>query len=135
MAKDDDGYTLMEMLVVVALIAVLIAVLTPALMGELARGKVKAARLQMQTLSMAVESYRADVGRPPSAAEGLKALVVAPDGAQGWLGPYLRDESALNDPWGRPVAYDLADDQVQLTSLGADGKPGGKSVNADIVVH
>jgi len=135
MAKDDDGYTLMEMLVVVALIAVLVAVLTPTLMSELARGKVKAARLQMQTLSTAVESYRADVGRPPSAAEGLKALVVAPDGAQGWLGPYLRDESALNDPWGRPVAYDLANDQVELTSLGADGKPGGKSVNADIVVH
>jgi general secretion pathway protein G len=135
MSRDDDGYTLMEMLVVVGVIALLVAVLTPALMGQMARAKAKAAHLQMQTLSSAIEAYRADVGRPPSVEQGLKALVVAPERADGWLGPYLRDEAALKDPWGRPVAYGLFDDTVELTSLGADGKPGGKSVNADIVVH
>jgi len=135
MSRDDDGYTLMEMLVVVGIIALLAAAMTPALMGQLARAKVKTARLQLQTLSSAIEAYRSDVGRPPSAAEGLNALVKSPEDAPGWLGPYLRDESALNDPWGRPVRYGLNEDQVELTSLGADGKPGGKSVDADIVVH
>lgn len=135
MVRDDEGYTLMEMLVVMGIIALLAAALTPALMGQLSRAKARTARLQMQTLSAALESYRGDVGRPPSQDEGLKALIVAPEGADGWLGPYLRDAGALKDPWGRPLAYKMVDDQIDLVSLGADGKPGGQGVDADIVAH
>jgi general secretion pathway protein G len=79
--------------------------------------------------------FRTDVGRFPTAGEGLKALVEAPAGAEGWVGPYLRKTKGLNDPWGRPLIYAAPAQEggeATVTSLGADGKPGGAGLNADI---
>lgn len=136
MRSDDDGYTLTEMLVVIAIIALLAAVLTPSLMGQLARARVKAASLQLQSLASAVESFRSDIGRPPTTEEGLNALVGQPGDLEGWLGPYLRDPGALKDPWGRAVQYSVVDEQsFELKSLGADGKPGGRGPAADITAR
>lgn len=132
--KRDDGYTLVEMLVVIAIIGLLAAALTPALIGQLARARVKTAHLQLATVSSALESFRSDVGRYPTPSEGLKALVVAPPGAEGWVGPYIHDPKALNDPWNHAIVYhvDADTDQISVESLGSDGKPGGTGTAADI---
>jgi general secretion pathway protein G len=130
----EAGYTLTEMLVVIAIIALIAAVLTPNLLGQLARSRAKAAQLQLDTTAAAVEVFRTDVGRYPTEAEGLQALVKDPGGAEGWSGPYLRDAKALSDPWNDPIAYKLTSDGrgFYVQSLGADGKAGGTGVNRDL---
>jgi len=132
----EEGYTLTEMLVVIAIIGLIAAVLTPTLLGQLSRARVKAAQLQLKTMAASVEAYRQDVGQYPTPSEGLKALVEEPAAKEGWTGPYVEELSGLNDPWGKPVQYTLdpATQRFRLTSLGADGTPGGKSANRDIQV-
>jgi len=133
-SDDEAGYTLTEMLVVIGIIGLIAAVLTPGLIGHLARAKAKAAQLQLDTLVANVEMFESDVHRYPTAEEGLAALVKEPAGADGWTGPYLRDKKLLNDPWGRPVVYvvDPASHSFVVKSLGADGKPGGSGVDHDL---
>lgn len=133
-ADREAGYTLTEMLVVIGIIGLIAAVLTPTLIGQLSRARAKAAQLQMQTVSAEVEMFMADVGRYPTAAEGLPALVREPAGVEGWTGPYMRDEKTLRDPWGRPIQYrpGAEGQDYALVSLGADGKEGGAGANRDL---
>jgi len=130
----SDGYTLTEMLVVIGIICLIAAVLTPGLMGQLGRARVKTAELQLQTTASAVELFKSDVGRYPTAQEGLNALVTEPAGLDGWTGPYLKGPKALLDPWNRPLVYvpDPSGQSFIVESLGADGKPGGTGVNRDL---
>ncbi len=132
--KSQAGYTLTEMLVVIAIIGLIAAVLTPSLMGQLGRSRVKAAELQLETVSAAVEAFHADVGRYPTQDEGLKPLVTAPADAEAWTGPYLKGAKGILDPWGRPILYQPGDDDHDFVvmSYGADGKPGGVSVKRDL---
>ena len=132
--KAQAGYTLTEMLVVIAIIGLIAAVLTPSLMGQLGRSRVKAAELQLETMSSAVEAFHADVGRYPTQSEGLQALVTAPADAETWTGPYLKGSKAILDPWGRPILYQPGDDDHDyvVMSYGADGKPGGTGVKRDL---
>lgn len=133
-AGRDAGYTLTEMLVVIGIISLIAAVLTPGLIGQLSRARAKAAQLQLDTVASAVEVFRSDVGRYPTAAEGLAALVRSPPGVDGWTGPYLRDPKALNDPWSRPLIYQPAPDgrNFFVETLGTDGQPGGDGVDRDL---
>lgn len=130
----EAGYTLTEMLVVIGIIGLIAAFLTPAIIGQFGRARAKAAQLQLDTLSTDVESFSSDVGRYPTQQEGLAALLHEPASVQGWSGPYVRDQKVLKDPWGRPVLYVV--DQERRTfvvrSLGADGKPGGRGVDRDL---
>lgn len=130
----DEGYTLTEMLVVIGIISLIAAVLTPALIGQLGRARAKAAQLQLETMAAQVEMFQSDVGRYPTSQEGLQALVREPPGVEGWTGPYLRDPRTLRDPWGRPVTYvtDPAGVSFSVKSMGADGQPGGASVDRDL---
>ncbi len=133
----DGGYTLTEMLVVIGIICLIAAVLTPNLMGQLGRARAKAAELQLQNVAAAVEVFHSDVGRYPSQAEGLGALVTEPGGVEGWSGPYMRDSKALLDPWNRPLIYKLDPDgnHFQIITLGSDGKPGGTGQARDLQVN
>ncbi len=132
----EDGYTLTEMLVVIGIICLIAAVLTPSLMGQLGRARSKAAGLQLETMAAAVELFHSDVGRYPTQQEGLSALVTEPSAADGWSGPYIRDTKALNDPWNHPLIFKLAPDgeHFYVQSLGADGKPGGSGIDRDLRV-
>lgn len=127
------GYTLTEMLVVIAIIALIAAVLTPQLMGQMSRSRAKAAQLQLETVASAVELYRTDVGRYPSEAEGLAALLSDP-GSEAWTGPYLKDAKSIVDPWNRPHVYQVDAEGLSfsVSSLGADGKVGGGGANRDL---
>jgi general secretion pathway protein G len=130
----DEGYTLTEMLVVIAVIGMIAAALTPAVFGQMNRARAKSAELQVETVASAVEAFRADVGRYPTASEGLMALIKDPGALEGWSGPYLHKAKALDDPWGHPLVYapPSAEGGFLVESLGADGKPGGTGLNRDI---
>lgn len=134
MTRNDDGYTLTEMLVVIAIIGLIAAVLTPSLMGQLGRSRVKAAELQLDSVAAAVETFRSDVGRYPTQAEGLKALVDAPSGEDAWTGPYVKNAKTLLDPWGQALIYRLTDEgqAFEVASNGADRKPGGAGLKRDL---
>lgn len=132
--RDDAGYTLTEILVVMAIIGLIAAVLTPGLIGQLGRSRAKAAQVQVETLAAAVEMFRADVGRFPTEAEGLQALVTSPANVDGWTGPYIKGARALADPWGAPMRYrlDTSGRNFVVMSLGAEGEEGGDGLNRDL---
>lgn len=134
MNRNDDGYTLTELLVVIAIIGLISAVLTPSLMGQLGRSRVKAAELQLDSVAAAVETFRSDMGRYPTEAEGLKALVDAPASEEAWTGPYVKNAKTLQDPWGQAVIYRLTDEgqAFEVLSYGADRKQGGSGVKRDL---
>ncbi len=131
--RPDGGYTLTEMLVVIVIIALIAAVLTPSLLGQLGRARVKTAGLQLDTTAASLAMFKDDTGRLPTQTEGLKALVTDP-GVEGWLGPYLKSDKALNDPWNHPIIYTPSGDSAVVTMLGADGKAGGKGGDVDLTV-
>lgn len=128
------GYTLTEMLVVIGIICLIAAVLTPGVLGQLNRARARTAQLQLDNVAAAVEQFRSDVGRYPTKQEGLSALLQQPTSADGWTGPYLRDGKALNDPWGRHIVYNVDGEGMVffVQSLGADGKPGGSGQARDL---
>jgi general secretion pathway protein G len=133
--RGDEGYTLTEILVVMAIIGLLVAVLTPGLIGQLGRARAKTAQMQVDSIAASVEMFRSDVGRYPTQGEGLQSLLTEPGGASGWTGPYLKNPKVLADPWGRPVEYAVGPDgqTFTVTSLGRDGAPNGTGLDKDLM--
>lgn len=129
----DGGYTLTEILVVMAVIGLIAAVLTPGLVGQLGRARAKTAQMQLETIASGVEMFRADVGRYPTDSEGLNVLVNQPSDAEGWTGPYLKNARVLQDPWGNAVSYKSEGRSFVVRSLGADGAASGFGLDRDLV--
>ena len=137
--NDRRGFTLIEILVVIAVIAMLAALVAPNVFSHVGTAKDATARSQIELLGAALDAYRLDNGRYPSTDQGLEALQVQPSTdplPSNWRGPYLRKAVPL-DPWGFPFIY-LSPGEVNprgydLLSLGADGEPGGEGEDADIV--
>jgi general secretion pathway protein G len=134
-ATGEDGFTLVELLVVLVILVLLASLVAPRVIGYLGSSRTKAAKVQIQSLSTALELYKVETGRYPSTSEGLKALVQAPPGASNWNGPYLTKKDLPSDPWGRPYAYRSPGEHgaFDIVSLGADNQPGGTGENEDIV--
>lgn len=128
------GLTLLEMMVVLAIIALIAGLAAPRLMESYGRAKSRTAEVEMTNLKGAIRLFYLDVGRYPAEAEGLNALLVAPAEATNWHGPYLDDATGLNDPWGRPFLYKSpADTQpFAIMSYGRDGRAGGTNEDSDI---
>ncbi len=128
------GYTLVEVLVVLGIIAMLTAVVGPRLLTYFGEAKVDTAKLQINQLSSAVELYYLDTGGYPSAEAGLSALVSKPAGAARWSGPYLKKADGLIDPWGRPYIYRSPGEHgdFDILSLGRDNAKGGDGEDLDI---
>jgi general secretion pathway protein G len=131
---EPSGFTLMEMLVVLVIIGLIAMVAIPQVTKLMGSAKGKAANIQLITLSSALRFYELDIGAYPTKAEGLQALWTMPGDMPGWNGPYIRQEQQLRDPWQRPFIYNIPGTKgpFELTSLGADGKPGGSGEDADI---
>ncbi len=135
--RGERGYTLLEVLIVLTIIALVAALVGPRLMAQLDRSKVTAARVQIRSLASALETMRIDIGRYPNAQEGLGLLVRAPGGPRdvgGWQGPYL-DSDVPQDPWGGDYAYEAPrgdEARPHIASLGSDGQAGGDGLAADV---
>lgn len=129
-----SGFTLLELLVVVAIIGLLAAYVGPRYFGQIGKAERKAALAQIDAFDKALGAFRLDVGRLPSTPEGLAALRTAPAGLARWDGPYLEKQVPL-DPWGRPYIYRCPGEkrEYDLLSYGRDGAPGGSGDDADIV--
>ncbi len=132
-----SGYSLLEILIVLAIIAMIVALVGPRLIAQLDKSRVVAARVQMQGLKAALSTMRLDINRYPTAEEGLALLQTAPsESVPGWAGPYM-DGGLPKDPWGNPYSYAppaTSSDAPVITTLGADGKPGGTGNDSDLSV-
>ena len=133
-----SGFTLIEMIVVIAIIATLAAVVAPAVFRNVGDAKSSAAKSQIEVFALALNAYRMDNDVFPSTDQGLAALRTLPttgDLPRNWRGPYL-SKIVPNDPWGRPYVYvspgTVNQESYDLYSLGRDGKPGGTDEDADI---
>lgn len=134
--REQAGYSLLEVLIVLTIIALIAALVGPRLMSQLDRSKVKTAQVQMRTLAASLETMRIDLGRYPTNDEGLGLLVHPPagDDSARWQGPYL-DSEVPADPWGGQYAYQAPQADFQrpnIKSFGSDGAEGGSGLAADI---
>lgn len=132
------GFTLIEILVVITVIAVLAGLVSPMVFRHVGDAKSTAARAQIELLSLALDAYRLDNDRYPTSSQGLAALLTLPTRdpvPRRWRGPYLRKGLPM-DPWGRPYLYESPGqanpESYDIKSYGRDGQPGGSEEDADI---
>lgn len=135
---DRRGFTLLELLVVITVIAILASLVSPMVFRNVGDAKQTSARAQIESLGLALEQYRLDNDQFPSTAQGLVALRARPSGEPvppNWRGPYLRKEVPL-DPWGRAYVYrapgTVNPGSYDLLTLGRDGREGGSGDDADV---
>lgn len=128
------GFTLVELLVVLAILGLLAGLVGPQVMKFLGSSKTKTADLQISDLGATLDLYRLEVGSYPSTSEGLEALVSDPGNAPSWNGPYLKKAQVPKDPWGNDYQYRSPGQNgaYDIWSLGADGRDGGDGENQDI---
>jgi general secretion pathway protein G len=130
------GFTLLELLVVIVIIGLLAGYVAPRYFSQVGKSEIQVAKAQIESLEKALDQYRLDMRRYPSAEEGLEALVAKPASAQAWSGPYLK-KAVPSDPWGHPYVYRTPGQkgEFEIVSYGRDGKPGGTGDDADIGIH
>jgi general secretion pathway protein G len=135
--RHGNGFTLMEMMVVLAIIGTLAMLVGPSILRNVGVANTTVAQTQIETFAVALDSYRLDTGSYPTSEEGLAALRVQPISAEhpGWRGPYLRKPVPV-DPWNRSYVYVSPGihnpDSYDLSTLGHDGAPGGEGEDADV---
>ena len=132
--QTEKGFTLIEMLVVITIIGIIMALVGPRVLNYLSESKVKAARIQIESFTNALDLYFMDTNQYPSSSEGLGALMHSSVNNAGWNGSYLKGNSVPKDPWGHPYVYRAPGPHgpYQILSYGADGQEGGTGVSADI---
>jgi general secretion pathway protein G len=130
----EQGFTLVEMLVVITIIGLIMGLIGPRVLNYLSESKVKAARIQLQSFASALDLFYLDAGRYPSTAEGLAALVKQTPGVAAWNGPYLKGGSVPSDPWNHPYLYRAPGEHgpYDIVSYGSDGQEGGSGIAADL---
>lgn len=128
------GFTLVELLVVLAILGLIAVFAVPRITGFLGGAKHDSAKIQIDRLSSVLDLYMLDTGKYPNQQDGLDALMERPSGAEVWNGPYLQKADSLIDPWGEPYLYRFPGENgpYDLYSLGADGREGGDGEDADV---
>jgi general secretion pathway protein G len=135
--RQQRGFTLLELLVVLAILGLLIGLVAPAALRQLESSKEKIAHQSIERIAGVLDIYKLDVGVYPTTEQGLLALIARPSGVTRWNGPYLKGENVPQDPWGRPFIYhnpsQRAGHEYDLYSLGRTGQPGGTGDAATIL--
>jgi general secretion pathway protein G len=128
------GFTLLELMVVLLILALLGTIAAPQVTKYLRKAKSQTAKIQVDALSAAVDSFHLDVGRFPSNDEGLKVLVDRPSDSAKWDGPYIKKRDSLIDPWGHPYLYRFPGQhgEYDVYTLGSDNREGGEGDAADV---
>jgi len=132
--RQQAGFTLIEIMVVMVIIGLLMALVGPNLIRRSEVAKTQAATIQIEQLGTVLDTFRLDVGRYPTTQEGLAVLMAQPPGMARWNGPYVK-KAVPSDPWDRAYHYRSPGESgrpYDLYSLGADGAPGGSSDARDI---
>lgn len=132
--RREDGFTLVELLVVLVILGLIIGIVAPQAMKYVGTSRTKAAQIQVERLTAILDLFYLDAGRYPNTDEGLDALLERPLELDAWSGPYIRKADALTDPWGNPYLYLYPGEhgEFDLYSFGADGKQGGQGQDADV---
>jgi general secretion pathway protein G len=132
--KRPNGFTLVELLVVLVILGLLAGLIGPKVLGYLGGSRTKTAKLQIEQLSSALDLYKLDNGAYPDSTQGLTALIQAPAGVAGWHGPYLAKAVLPNDPWGHPYNYRMPGQhgEFDLWSYGSDNQEGGEGEAQDV---
>jgi general secretion pathway protein G len=134
-AAGSGGFTLIEMLVVLAIIGLLVSLVAPRVLGILSDAKVKTARIQIESFKNALDLYYLDEGHYPTTSDGLGALATRPADEASWNGPYLKGGVVPRDPWNNPYIYSApGEDQrpYDIISLGEHGRSGNVNGNSAI---
>lgn len=129
-----DGFTLIELLVVLVILGLLAGLVGPQVLRYVGGAKTDTAVLQIEEFGVGLDLFHLEVGRYPTTAEGLNALVVKPENVENWHGPYLRKKKIPNDPWSHEYNY-LAPGEngfYDLYTLGLDNTEGGEGDDADV---
>jgi general secretion pathway protein G len=132
--RGERGFTLVEILVVITIIGLIMGLVGPRVLNYLTESKAKAAKIQIESFSSALDLFFLDNGRYPSSSEGLTALVQRPGSTMSWNGPYLKGAVVPNDPWGNAYVYRSPGQHgtYDIISHGADGQEGGTGAGGDI---
>jgi general secretion pathway protein G len=130
----EAGFTLLELLVVLGILALLATVGYPQVLRYLGVARTETAKAQINAISTSLELYALDNGAFPSQQAGLGALVQAPSGAKHWRGPYLKKAEGLIDPWGHPYQFRVPgkSSPFEVGTLGRDNAPGGEGEDRDV---
>ena len=140
-ANEERGFTLLELLVVLAILGLLIGLVAPAALRQLGSAKEKIAHQSIERLAGVLDIYKLDIGSYPTTEQGLQSLITQPSGVARWSGPYVKGEKVPQDPWGHPFLYRSPSQrpghEYDLYSLGppggqAGGQAGGKGEAAAI---
>ncbi len=131
--RAENGFTLLELLVVLGIIALLAGIVGPQVMKHMGTSKTKAARVQVEDLSASLDMYKLDVGKYPTTEQGLNALVEKPADTKRWNGPYLRKTKVPQDPWVQDYHYASPGEhgKFDIYTYGADEKEGGEGEDQD----
>ena len=132
----ERGFTLLELLVVLAILGLLIGLVAPAALRQLGSAKEKIAHQSIERLASVLDMYKLDVGSYPTTDQGLQALISPPPGVSRWSGPYVKGDKVPEDPWGRPFLYRSPSQrpghEFDLYSLGPTGQLGATGKEAVI---
>jgi len=128
---NEGGFTLIEVLIVLAIIGMIASIVGPRVLIYLSDSKIKAAHVQIDAISNSLDLFFLDVGRYPTNSEGLNALIKRPQNNTIWNGPYLREGALPLDPWGNPYQYRVPgkSNPFDIISLGPDGREGPLNIN------
>ncbi|HLY44860.1 MAG TPA: type II secretion system major pseudopilin GspG [Stellaceae bacterium] len=133
---DEGGFTLLELLVVLAILGLLVGLVAPAVLRQLGSAKEKIAHQSIERLATVLDIYKLDVGTYPTTEQGLQSLITQPPGVARWNGPYMKGDKVPEDPWGHPYLYRSPSQRpghdYDLYSLGPTGQSGGTGDNAAI---
>lgn len=132
MLRKQDGMTLIEIMIVIAIIGGLMATLGTTVFSNFSKARVKQAKIQMQELTKSLELYATDCGSFPSEGKGLGALIEDPGECDNWGPEPYAKAKMLKDPWNNEFEYVRDGSSFILTSFGADGKEGGSGNDKDI---
>lgn len=132
--RGEAGFTLLELLVVLAILGLLAAIVAPQVLKYMGTSRTQVAKVQIENIDASLEHFDADVGRYPTPEEGLEALVHQPPNVANWNGPYMRKDSGLTDPWGEKYHYANPGKhgEVDVWSLGSDHAEGGTGEAKDV---